>query len=375
MKRVLVISTSYFPTNGGQEIGLERLILGMSDLNQKFMVLTPRFNSYKKEELVNGVEVYRYKTLSIKYFWRFLGKNINNLLHVLSAFVAIPFYILRLKPDKIIIYFLYPSGLAGIFYSRLFNIKHVSYFGGSDIAERHLILGAFAKNLLSREKTILVTSTFLKRLLSTQYSIQSDRIKIIPYGFNFNDFACEHKDITGRYELLAVQRLVLSKRTKSLVVALGECREKGLKNFHLNIVGDGPERGMLEALAARMKLDKYISFIGNIPANEVASFYKQSHIFLFPSEIEGFGIVLLEALASKNIVIASNSTAIPEIINDGETGVLYNPRSSSDLSDKLIYAMENYNDLKHLNEAGTKKAKEYDIKIVSREFIKEINAL
>jgi glycosyltransferase involved in cell wall biosynthesis len=100
---------------------------------------------------------------------------------------------------------------------------------------------------------------------------------------------------------------------------------------HLLIAGDGPLRDTLEHAAAALKTR--IHFLGwreNIPALMAGL-----DIFLAPSLWEGFGLVFLEAMAQAVPIIASNVSAIPEVVVDGETGLLVPPRDVEGLAEAL----------------------------------------
>lgn len=372
MEKILFISTSYFPINGGQEIGLETLLKELSSLGKSVCVLTPNLGGDLSVETISGIKVYRYRSKSIKYIWHFLPKSVNNLMHVLSAFSAVPKYLNKISPDKVVVYFLYPSGPAALFFLQLRKISHISYFGGSDISEKHLLLDSLSGHLLRKEQEILVTSLFLKQVMVTRFKINPDRIKVLPYGFHYDKFKSIPKVRKGEYRLLAVQRLVTSKKTDLLLQALDEIIYKGKTNFHLDIIGDGPELQTLKGITHRLNLESYVSFLGELSQAEVQTYYKKADIFLFPSESEGFGIVLIEALASACLVIAANSTAIPETIKDHTNGLLFKKNDVSDLSQVLDYALTNYNQCINLIKNGVSFAKKFDVKAIGDELIQTL---
>jgi len=102
----------------------------------------------------------------------------------------------------------------------------------------------------------------------------------------------------------------------------------------LALVGDGPYRGQLEKIFENTKTN----FIGYLSGEELASAYASGDIFLFPSSTETLGLVLLEAMAAGCPVIGANKGGIPDIINNGINGCLYNPDEKDNGERSLIEA-------------------------------------
>jgi len=102
----------------------------------------------------------------------------------------------------------------------------------------------------------------------------------------------------------------------------------------LALVGDGPYRGQLEKIFENTKTN----FIGYLSGEELASAYASGDIFLFPSSTETLGLVLLEAMAAGCPVIGANKGGIPDIINDGINGCLYDPDEEDNGESSLIEA-------------------------------------
>ena len=102
---------------------------------------------------------------------------------------------------------------------------------------------------------------------------------------------------------------------------------------HLAMTGDGPLRAELEARAAQPDLAGRVHFLGW--RTEMAPIYAALDVFLMPSLWEGFGLVLLEAMAQGVPVVGSAVSAIPEVVIDGETGLLVPPRDPVALAEAL----------------------------------------
>jgi glycosyltransferase involved in cell wall biosynthesis len=122
----------------------------------------------------------------------------------------------------------------------------------------------------------------------------------------------------------------------------------------LTIVGDGPESVALSALAVELGVDNQIRFIGF--SNDIWSYLSKSKIFILPSRIEPFGIVVLEAMAAGVPIIATRADGPSSLIEDGLNGILI-PIGDIDAMAKAMIALLRDQDLcLRLSEAGLKTA-------------------
>jgi phosphatidylinositol alpha-1,6-mannosyltransferase len=102
-----------------------------------------------------------------------------------------------------------------------------------------------------------------------------------------------------------------------------------------DVVGDGNDRPVLEALAAEVGVAHAVRFHGVVPEDALARHYAQSSIFVMPSRSEGFGFVFLEAMAHEKPVVAGNQDAATEVVRDGETGFLVDPTNVQEVTDRI----------------------------------------
>lgn len=135
---------------------------------------------------------------------------------------------------------------------------------------------------------------------------------------------------------LFVGRLSPEKGLKTLFKAWGS-----LKGMPLKIAGDGPLMSQIKESAAEQKLNS-IEILGNCSHEKVIALMKSARFLVFPSEwYEGFPVSIAEAFACGKPVIASKLGAMAELIEDGKTGLLFEPGNSEDLARKVMHAFEN----------------------------------
>jgi glycosyltransferase involved in cell wall biosynthesis len=116
----------------------------------------------------------------------------------------------------------------------------------------------------------------------------------------------------GRFVVLFVGRLY---RRKRVDVALRAAAALGgrIPELEVRIVGNGPCAAPLRRLAAELKLDGTVTFLGDVSRTQLVDEYRAASVFCLPSAQEGFGIVLLEAMAAAKPIVASRAAAIPEV--------------------------------------------------------------
>jgi glycosyltransferase involved in cell wall biosynthesis len=106
-----------------------------------------------------------------------------------------------------------------------------------------------------------------------------------------------------------------------------------IPSVHLVIIGDGKLRSYLESLTAQLGINEHVHFLGF--RTDVSNLMGEFDILALPSLSEGFGLVLLEAMAAAKPIVATRVSAIPEIVVDGETGLLVPPRDPVALAQAL----------------------------------------
>ncbi len=161
------------------------------------------------------------------------------------------------------------------------------------------------------------------------------------------------KKLFGKYKdtdslLIYVGRLSAEKQIERIKPVLDN-----IPGTCLALVGDGPYRGQLEKIFENTKTN----FIGYLSGEELASAYASGDIFLFPSSTETLGLVLLEAMAAGCPVIGANKGGIPDIINDGINGCLYDPDEKDNGEQSLIEATKKILVDKNKKEAMRKEAR------------------
>ena len=110
-------------------------------------------------------------------------------------------------------------------------------------------------------------------------------------------------------------------------------------------------------MAKRLNVEDQIVFLGQV--DDMNELYKASDIFCMCSNCEAFGRVTVEAMLAGNLIIGANSGGTPEILGNGEYGLLFESNSYKDLACKIQYAIENSSQMRNLAVEGREHAVKY----------------
>ncbi len=191
---------------------------------------------------------------------------------------------------------------------------------------------------------ILSISVDTKDKMLTLNRINKNQFEILPC--TLDPFYGEGVTLKTREELLlpkgkmvlTVSRLEASEKYKNvelIIEAMPNILKEVPDAFYV-IVGEGTDRHRLEAIANNKAPNEKIIFKGSLSASDLDSYYNSCDIFVLPSTGEGFGIVFLEAMYHSKSCIGARTGGVPEVIEDGKTGILCEPNDVKSLSESII---------------------------------------
>jgi glycosyltransferase involved in cell wall biosynthesis len=165
-----------------------------------------------------------------------------------------------------------------------------------------------------RASRVLVTSRYSGECAQRFYGLERfpkvvpELIDLATWRRHLADFPAQ----SGRFTVLYVGRFYRRKRVNLLLDAAAKLRA-AIPNLEVRIVGNGPCDADWRAQAGRLKLEQTVTWLGDISRADLAAEYNRAHVFCLPSVQEGFGIVLLEAMAAGKPIVAARAAAIPEV--------------------------------------------------------------
>lgn len=181
-----------------------------------------------------------------------------------------------------------------------------------------------------RADTVIVPSQYLFRAVAG-WGVADKKIVVIYNAAEAASPAVATIPLSTRLNLVTAGRLIALKQIDHLIESLADCGDTGLV-----IVGEGPERGRLEDLARTRQLSDRVYFAGQRSKDETLSLMAACHLFILNSTHEGFPHVVLEAMTLGLPVVATAVGGTPELLRDGENGLLISPESNGQLSKTLM---------------------------------------
>lgn len=166
-----------------------------------------------------------------------------------------------------------------------------------------------------------------------------DKFHIVRCGIDLAQYSVRPDPNNAVAEILCVGRLVPAKGQHLLIKACHALKERGVK-FHVTLVGAGPDRESLDALAAALDIKDHVTFTGPVGQGEIHAYYDKADIFALPSFAEGLPVVLMEAMGKGIPCVTTAITGIPELVIDGVNGLLVPASDWEGLADRLQRLIE-----------------------------------
>ena len=225
------------------------------------------------------------------------------------------------------------SSTVGLLVTRVFPLTMSITIHGpeefDDVAGFHL-----AEKVAASRLVIAISLYARSQILRCCPPTQWDKVVTCRLGVNGTIFEPRPEPRDGVPEILCVGRLAPVKAQYMLIAALRLLRHRGVV-AKLRLVGDGPDRALLESAAQRMDLKDDVIFDGWRNQDEVRALYRRATLFAMASFAEGIPVVLMEAMAMEIPCIATRIMGISELIEDGVSGLLVPPADEKPLADAL----------------------------------------
>lgn len=334
----LLFLTEYYPGadrvfTGGVETRAWQVARALAERHD-VTVVTSRRGHEPREASEGGVRVLR---VGPAYPYSNEGYVLKRLCWAVSAFLRA----LRVDADVVegTSFLTYvPAALTGLV-KRIPRIAtyHESWVGGHWIRNKGWWTGGLGElwerlSLRLVWTRIISVSEFTKGILVAG-GVPERLVEVVPNGIDPSQFdPGAPKD--ERPTIACVSRLISTKRVDLLIRALPQVSEQ-IPDVRVQIVGAGAEDQALRALAQSLGVAERITFLGRVADHrEVRKIIERARVFALPSDSEGFGIVVLEAMASGVPVVCSDIPPLREV-TAGQGALLFEPGDSDDLAEKL----------------------------------------
>ena len=361
MTKHLKIGIVCYPTYGGSGVVATELGIALADkghevhfisYDQPFRLDLYSENIYFHQVNVPDYPLFEYAPYELNLTSKLVDVAIHEKLNILHVHYAIPHASAAVNAKQILATY-------GI------HIPIVTTLHGTDIT----LLGKdksfkpVIEYAINQSDAVTAVSQNLKEETLLNFKIK-DEIKVIP---NFIDMSLY------KQECNQVLRDKFAKKEEAILVHISNFRkvkrvQDVVKIFEkvnkqvpskLFMIGDGPERLKAEQLCRKLGIAKHVRFLGKLKVIE--KFLCIADVFVLPSKTESFGLVALEAMASKVAVISTNSGGLPEVNIDGETGYLSDVGDVNKMANDTIALLKDTEKLNQFKNNALAHAKTFDL--------------
>ena len=340
MKKLLMITSDFPPTVSGISTYYYNLLKRLPP--DKVAVLTPWVEGCEEFDRQAPFKIVRQRCSTG-------ASTAAKLLRMFSLWAAAPFAIRREEAKELHCGQIVAGGPLGMFMRIVFGLPYRVYLHGGDgeRLRRFALVNRLVRAAIDRSETTFTNS-------------ESTRQEFIGIGGDPDKLAVVHPSVDpeafrpdvdpgrvrarhgleGKQVVLTVARLGHIKGHDRIIRAMPRIAQAAPDAAYL-IAGDGPERPRLEALAQERGVQDRVVFAGYVPDEELPEYYAACDVFAMTSifvpnhDVEGFGIVYLEASATGKPVVGSRTGGIAEAVAEGESGLLVDPDDEDEVAAAL----------------------------------------
>lgn len=364
------VITSAYPEYEDDPHGIfvHRLMKEIAKLGNEVRVIAPHTGG-KSEYSMDDVQIEKFHYFYPKRYEKLAGRAgmIDNVkeglfvkIQVLTFLIFNVWYSLVRFRDMDIVHVQWPipNGLGALFLKKIYGVPYINTIHGEEVylAKRYHM--QFALRWLVNNSSKTITNSSATRNACVDAGLDEDKLEVIPFGVDTDFFRPIDVPRTDNYfHILSVGYLIERKGHEYLIRAMKEIL-KERDDVRLKIVGSGPLEGKLKSLISELDLEEYVEIIKNVSDDELLKLYNSSDVFVLPAVVdsqgntEGLGVVLLEAMACGIPVIGSNIGGIPDIIKNGETGLLVEQKDVLQICGSVIKLIKDEKYGKKFSSAG-----------------------
>jgi len=345
--RILFLTPTYLPNQGGVEIFLSDLAVWFNSQGQDIKIIAQKYpRRLTTREVINGVEVFRCLFFDPKP----PALKLKSIAAYIYAFILFPFNFFkflwtmdRFNPDVINYHFPGAANYFLLLYLRFRKVKLIVSLHGSDVRElpyESSISRRLLKKTLKRADFIIANSKYILKEGNLIESSITAKSTVIYNGIDKKNFNSQeaHKQ-QGKY-IFAMGRFIEKKGFDILIKAFGEVAQHN-DNISLIIAGDGPRRSGLKRLVGDLGLRDKIKLLAWSDRGQIVKYLKGCEFFVLPSRYEAFGMAVIESLSAGKPVIAAACGGPEEIIKNGINGILVEKENSRALAGAIRELLTN----------------------------------
>jgi glycosyltransferase involved in cell wall biosynthesis len=299
MIRIAQVCHRYYPRIGGVQTHVKEISERLAKKYDVSVLTTDPSGKLPEEEVINGVEVRRFKSWApygAYYFSRALKKYLmenSSDYHVVHAhgYHAFPaLYAAEAKGRNKFVFTPHYHGTGHTFFRSLLHIPY-KFLG---------------KKIFEKADKIVCVSNFERSLVLRNFKVDEKKVVVIPNGLNLEEFKGLERRRKNYGAILYVGRLEKYKGVQYLIKALPKLGS----DIILEVVGKGSCKESLVRLARKLGVENRVKFYQDLPRRELLQAYVDADLFVLLSKHEAYGISVAEALASGTPCIVANTSAL-----------------------------------------------------------------
>jgi glycogen(starch) synthase len=351
--RIAMVGDEFYPAMGGAPTYTVDLGKALSELGAEPIVLTHSCPGYPREEEFDGLKVKRlagfvmsrvnraasaglirrlYENIKLGGFDVVHGQDIYSPMALASVFSAHK----RKIPSVLTCHSVHKAG-------KIWQLIYQPVVSGMKRADRVIAVSGAAK------------------VYCVALGAPQNKIEIIPNGVDLSIFNTKVDGSAMRAKLGIVHeplvvtaiRFVKRKGSGYLVSAFSKVLES-MPNAKLAIAGSGPEAENLRVQIRKLGIERSVKILIGLKREEVAELMAVADVFVLPSLVESFGIVLLEAMAVGTPIVCTRTQGATEIVEDGVNGIMVQPADSDALADAILRVLNDSQLARGLRKNGLK---------------------
>jgi len=246
----------------------------------------------------------------------------------------------------------YKASFYAFFARRKLAVKQIAYFHGVTSEDKKVrIYNAIDRQVLKRLPQVIAVSERTRQLL-TDMGVPVDRIEVVPNAIDDaslisqNQFEVRRE---GPARIIAAGRFSFEKGFDLLLQALGKAGDNA-PPFQVDLYGLGPEEDKLRRMVDDFALQGTVTFKGFV--DSLLPALREADFLVMPSRSEGMPVTVLEAWSQRLGLIATAVGGVPEIVSNGNNGLLIPPENVDALAEKIVWATENIDRMQQYGAAG-----------------------
>jgi len=368
--RVALIPSAYLPDLGGVEELSHNLARGLQKVGDAVEVWTCKVPAVgpPTKDWIDGVTIRRFPfVLPAMRPWSVARFP----LPAASTMRALRKAVRDFRPDLLHVQCFGPNGVYATALGPFSRLPLVVTLHGETvnnefgIFERSVLLRRALRIALHQAAAVTGCSQFTLNDAIARFGLQSDRAEVFFNGVNLDEATVARTNqFTGALTVLAMGRMVDNKGFDLLIDAFGHVTSDH-PLAELVIAGAGPISADLETQARRSGLGERVHFPGRLSADQVVAALASADIFVLPSRVEPFGIVVIEAWRAGVPVIATSRGGPPEFVTDGVDGLQVDPLDPHAFAQALRRLLEDPELRRSIGPAGRQAVTRFDTPTVA----------